>query len=91
MPEIHLRQPRLAVLVDHSLKAKKEHKNLKKHGIHDTFFNTNQVKLAFNMTWLMEILRIFPRSTASGKVLPDKAFNILHWRCISKRSCFEDL
>ena len=35
----------------------------------------NLIKHAFNMIWLMEILKI-ARRTASGKILRDKAFNI---------------
>ena len=36
----------------------------------------NQIKLAFNMRGLMEILKDLARRTASNKVLRDKAFNI---------------
>ena len=35
----------------------------------------NLIKHAFNMIWLMEIVKI-ARRTASGKILRDKAFNI---------------
>ena len=39
-------------------KAKKEYKSLKKQEIHYIFIKTNQIKLLFSMTWLMEILNI---------------------------------
>ena len=57
------------MLVDHLQKTKKESKNLKKQEIHDIFIKTN-LKLIFNMTWLMEISKI------SDKTSRDKAFNI---------------
>ena len=42
MPEMHIRQPDLhIVLVVHSLKIKKEYKNLKKQEIQDIFIKTN--------------------------------------------------
>ena len=51
MPEMHLRQPGLhIVLVDHLQKTKKEYKNLKKQEIHDRFIKMNYIKLVFNMT-----------------------------------------
>ena len=51
MPEMHLRQPGLhIVLVDHLQKTKKEYKNLKKQEIHDRFIKMHYIKLVFNMT-----------------------------------------
>ena len=47
----------LTVLVDHLLKIKKEHKNLKKQDNQDILIQ--MIKLAFNMIWLLEILRIY--------------------------------
>ena len=47
------------MVVDHLLKTKKEFKNAKKQEIQRIFIKTNEIKLAFNMTWLMEILRIY--------------------------------
>ena len=42
MPEIHLRQlDLLIVLVDHLQKTKKKYENLKKQEIHNIFFKTN--------------------------------------------------
>ena len=32
--------------------------------------------LVFNMTWLMEILKVWPRRTVADRVLHDKEFNI---------------
>ena len=77
-PEIHLRHPGFLYSACGSYhKRKKEYKNLKKQEIHNIFIKTNYIKLAFNMTWLMEILRIYlPIRTASDKVLHDKVFNI---------------
>ena len=54
MPEMHLRQP-----VDGPFtRNKKEYKNLKKHEIHNIFIKTNWIKLAFNLTWIMDVLKI---------------------------------
>ena len=44
------------MLMIHLLKTEKEQKKLKKHEIRDIFIKTNQIKLVFNMIWLMEIL-----------------------------------
>ena len=75
MPEIHLREPGFTYsAVDRLLIKKKEYKNSKKQEIHDILTKMNQIELAFNMTWLLEILMIC--LTASHKVLRDKAFNI---------------
>ena len=63
------------MLADHLLKTKKEYKNLKKQEIED-IIKTNWIKHVFNMTWLMEILRIYLEESASDKVLDDKALNI---------------
>ena len=52
MPEMHLMESH-TVLVGYLRKAKKENQNLKKQKIHDIFIKTNQIKLVFNMTWLM--------------------------------------
>ena len=50
MPEIHLKQPGLLiVVVDHLLKAKKEFKNLKKQEIQAIFTKINLIRLIFNM------------------------------------------
>ena len=58
MPEMHLRPPGCKIeLVNHLQKTKKEYKYLKKQKIQDIFIKTNQIKLVFNMTWLMEILK----------------------------------
>ena len=42
----------------HLQKTKKEYKNFKKQKVHDIFIKTNQTKIFFNMTLLMEILNI---------------------------------
>ena len=58
MPEIHFKKPDLlTVLVDHILKTKKELKNSKKQEIQTIFTKINLIKLVFNMTWLIEILK----------------------------------
>ena len=60
MPEIHLRQPGFTYnFVERLLKTKKEYKHLKKQEIQDIFIKTNWAKVAFNMTWLMEILKFY--------------------------------
>ena len=59
MPEMNLKQQDLlTVLVDHSQKGKKEFRNLKKQETQAIFTKMNLIKLAFNMIWLMEILKI---------------------------------
>ena len=60
MPKIHLRQGRFASSACW-LFAKKQRKNTKikkKQEIHDIFIKTNQTKFFFNMTGLMEVLKI---------------------------------
>ena len=50
MPEMHLRQPDLLiVLVVHLLKINKEFKNLKKQEIQAIFIKMNLIRLLFNM------------------------------------------
>ena len=56
MPEIGYN----VVLVDQSLKTRKKYENSKKQDIHDIFIKTNEIKLSFNMTWLLKILTIYP-------------------------------
>ena len=76
MPEMHLRQPGPTYSACGTLqKTRKKNKNLKKQEIHVIFIKMNQIKLVFNMTWLMEILDL-TRRTVSDKILRDKAFNI---------------
>ena len=59
MPEMHLKQrDLLTVLVDCLLKTKKEFKNLKKQEIRAIFTKMSLIKLAFNMIWVIEILKI---------------------------------
>ena len=59
IPEMHLKQPGLlTVPVDHLLKTKKEFINLKKQETRAIFTKMNLIRLAFNMIWLMEILKI---------------------------------
>ena len=56
MPEIHLKQPGFNYSAcGHSLKIKKEFKNLKKREIQTISTKMNQIKLVFNMIWVMEI------------------------------------
>ena len=60
MPLMHLRRlVLLIVLVVHLQKTKKEFKNLCKLEIQILFIKMNLIKLAFNMIWLMEILKIY--------------------------------
>ena len=70
MPEMHLRQPRLTYnACNHFLETKKRHKYLKLQRVHDICIKLNQIKLAVNMTWIMEILmKDLPKRTTSDKV-----------------------
>ena len=52
MPEIHLRYSACGPFT------KNREKIQKKQEIHDTFIKRNQVNLVFNMTWLIETLKI---------------------------------
>ena len=56
------------------LKTKKEYK-LKNQEIRSLSIKINQIKLAFNMTWLIEVLMILERM-ASDKVLRDKTLKL---------------
>ena len=59
MPQMYLRQPGLNIgLVDHFQKTKKEYKIVNEQEILDIFIKINYIKLAFKMTWLMEIFKI---------------------------------
>ena len=62
--------------MDHLLKTKKEFKNLKEEDDQEIYIKIIQVKVVFNMIWVMEIFKDTARRTASDKVLRDKAFNI---------------
>ena len=57
MPEIHLRQPVFTYSACGPFTKNRE-KIQKKQEIHDTFIKRNQVNLVFNMTWLIETLKI---------------------------------
>ena len=60
MNEIHSRQPGFTYSACGPFdKKKKEHKNLKKQKIQDISTEMNQIKLAFSIIWLMEILKIY--------------------------------
>ena len=59
MPEMHLKQPGFTYSACRTFtKEKKEYKNLKKQEIQDIFTKKNQVKLVFNLIYLMEILKV---------------------------------
>ena len=59
MPEMYLRQPGFTYSTyELFTKNKERFKNLKKQEIHNIFIKTNYIKLVFNMTCLMEILKI---------------------------------
>ena len=58
MPEMHLNNlDLLIVFVDHLIETNKEFKNLCRQEIQIMFTRMNWIKLAFNMIWLMEILK----------------------------------
>ena len=59
MPEMHLKQPGFTYSAcEPFTKNKKEFKNLKKQETQTIFTKMNLIRLVFNMTWLMEILKI---------------------------------
>ena len=59
MPETDLKQPGFAYSACGSFtKINKESKNLKTQEIQAIYTKKNLIKLVFNMTWLMEILKI---------------------------------
>ena len=58
MPEMHLRQPGFTYSACGPFTKNKEFKNLKKEEIQAIFTKMSSTKLAFNMIWLMEILKI---------------------------------
>ena len=65
MPEMYLKQPGFTLeLVDHLVKTKEELKSLKKQEIQEIFTKMNQIKLVFNMIWLMEIFKDLAKRTA---------------------------
>ena len=58
MPEMHLRQPGFTYSACGPFTKNKEFKNLKKQEIQAIFTKMNLIRHAFNMIWLMEILKI---------------------------------
>ena len=72
-PEMHLRQPEFTYTAYRTFKkAKKKYKNLKKQEIHDVVIKTNQIKLHFNMTRLMDILKIWLEEQLLTWIIPLK-------------------
>ena len=69
MLEIHFRQLHIA-LVDHSLKAKSDHANLKKHEIQDRY-----TKTCFQHDMNYGDFKDLRRRTAADNVLCDQAFS----------------
>ena len=59
MPKMYLRQLGITYTACAPFTKNKEYKNLNKQEVQNTFIKTNQIKLAFNTTWLTEILRIY--------------------------------
>ena len=66
MPDMHLRQPGFTCSAcgsftknkDSLIRIKKKFKDLKKQAIQNIFTKMNWIKPAFNIIWLMEILKI---------------------------------
>ena len=60
MPEMHLKQPvfTYSACVPFTKNKERIQKLKKKNGIQATFTKMNLIELVFNMTWLMEILKI---------------------------------
>ena len=73
MPEMHVKQPGSTYSAWRPI-YKKGYKKLTKQKKHD-IFKTKKIKLAFNVIWLMEILKIYLKSI-SDKVLRVKALSI---------------
>ena len=55
---VHLKQPRFTYSACGPCTKNKEFKNLKKQEIQTIFPKMNLIRLVFNMTWLIEILKI---------------------------------
>ena len=58
MPEMHLKQPGFTYSACGPFTKNKEFKNLKKQEIQAIFTKMNLIKHAFNMIWLIKILKI---------------------------------
>ena len=59
MPEMHLKQPEFTYSTCGPFKKKRKNSEMqKKQEIRTIFTKINLIKLVFNMTWLMEILKI---------------------------------
>ena len=58
MPEMHSKQPGFTYSACGPFTKNKEFKNLKKQEIQAIFTKMNLIRLAFNMIWLMVILKI---------------------------------
>ena len=60
MPEMQLRQPGFTCSACGPFNKNKERiKKLKTQENHDIFIKTNSIKLVFNITWKMEILKFY--------------------------------
>ena len=58
MPEMHLKQPGFTYNACGPFTKNKEFKNLKKQEIRAIFTKISLIRLAFNMTWHIETLKI---------------------------------
>ena len=77
MSERHFRQPGFTQSAFGSFTINKEIiQKLKEAGHLQTFIETSQIRLIFNMTWLMKILKDLTRRIASDEILRIKAFDI---------------
>ena len=62
MPEMRLRQPGFTYSACGTFTKNKERiKKIKKQEIQNIFIKTNQIKLVFDMMWLIDILNIFKK------------------------------
>ena len=60
MPEMYLRQARFTCSTCRPFtKTKTKYKNLKKQEFQNIFIKISYINLAFNMTWLRKILKIY--------------------------------
>ena len=59
IPEMQLRQPGFTYITcEPFTKNKEKIQKFKEKVIHDIFIKTSKIKFVFNMTWLLEVLKI---------------------------------
>ena len=77
MPEMHLKQQGFTYSACGAfIKNNERIQKFKETGDTSYIYKMNFIKHPFNTIWLMGILNIYKRRTASDKILRDKAFNV---------------